>query len=84
MTVAAKVNEPQKQSIETVKKEVASETTSDQNAGFTYYTVRNGDNLNKIAKQFTGVTDIEIKAINNIKNERNLVIGQKLKIPIKS
>ena len=83
-TVAAKVNETQKQSTETVKKEVAPETTSDQNTGFTYYIVRNGDNLNKIAKQFTGVTDIEIKAINNIKNERNLVIGQKLKIPIKS
>jgi membrane-bound lytic murein transglycosylase D len=81
-TAAAK--EEQKKKATETKNEVVKETTTASTDGFTYYTVRNGDNLSKIAKQFTGVTDAEIKTINNIKNEKNLVIGQKLKIPIKS
>ena len=51
---------------------------------FTYYTVRPGDSLYTIAKQFAGVSDQEIKLLNNIKNAKSLVIGQKLKIPVKA
>jgi membrane-bound lytic murein transglycosylase D len=51
---------------------------------YTFYTVRNGDSLYTIAKQFAGVSDLEIKLLNNIKNARGLVVGQKLKIPIKA
>jgi len=51
---------------------------------YTYYTVRPGDSLYTIAKQFAGVSDEEIKLLNNIKNAKGLVIGQKLKIPVKA
>ena len=50
---------------------------------YTYYTVRSGDSLYTIAKQFSGVSDREIIALNQIKNTRGLVPGQKLKIPKK-
>ena len=51
---------------------------------FTYYVVRPGDSLYTIAKQFAGVSDTEIKLLNNIKNAKGLTIGQKLKIPVKA
>ena len=54
------------------------------NEEFTFYTVRRGDSLYTIAKQFAGVSDTEIKLLNNIKNAKGLVVGQKLKIPIKA
>jgi membrane-bound lytic murein transglycosylase D len=50
---------------------------------FTLYTVRSGDSLYTIAKQFAGVSDVEIKLLNNIKNANSLSVGQKLKIPVK-
>jgi membrane-bound lytic murein transglycosylase D len=64
-----------------------SQTTSNGstlNEEYTYYTVRRGDSLYTIARQFDGVSDVEIKILNNIKNARSLMIGQKLKIPIKA
>jgi len=54
------------------------------NGEYTLYTVRNGDSLYTIAKQFAGVSDLEIKLLNKIKNARNIVPGQKLKIPVKA
>jgi len=54
------------------------------NGEYTLYTVRSGDSLYTIAKQFAGVSDIEIKLLNKIKNARNIVPGQKLKIPVKA
>ncbi len=57
---------------------------SSLNGEYTYYTVRRGDSLYTIAKQFAGVSDAEIKLLNNIKNAKSLVIGQILKIPIKA
>jgi len=51
---------------------------------YTVYTVRNGDSLYTIAKRFAGVSDVEIKLLNNIKNAKSLVVGQKLKIPVKA
>jgi membrane-bound lytic murein transglycosylase D len=50
--------------------------------GFTLYTVRSGDSLFTIAKQFAGVSDLDIKLLNNIKNADSLMPGQKLKIPV--
>jgi len=50
---------------------------------YTYYTVRSGDSLYTIAKQFAGVSDLDIKAVNQIKDANSLIPGQKLKIPIK-
>jgi len=54
------------------------------NGEYTVYTVRSGDSLYTIAKQFAGVSDLEIKLLNKIKNARSLVPGQKLKIPVKA
>jgi len=54
------------------------------NTQFTMYTVRSGDSLFTIAKQFAGVSGLDIKLLNNIKNARSLVPGQKLKIPVKA
>jgi len=54
------------------------------NGEYTLYTVRNGDSLYTIAKQFAGVSDLEIKLLNNIKNAKSLTVGQKLKIPVKA
>ncbi len=51
---------------------------------YTLYTVRSGDSLYTIAKQFTGVSDNELKLLNNIKNAKNLMPGQKIKIPVKA
>ena len=51
---------------------------------YTLYTVRSGDSLYTIAKQFAGVSDVEIRLLNNIKNARSLIVGQKLKIPVKA
>src|SRR5665648_99519 len=51
---------------------------------YTVYTVRSGDSLYTIAKQFAGVSDLEIKLLNKIKNARSIVPGQKLKIPVKA
>jgi LysM repeat protein len=46
------------------------------------YTVKSGDNLTKIAKQF-GTTQKAISAVNNLKTT-SIKVGQKLKIPAKS
>jgi membrane-bound lytic murein transglycosylase D len=42
--------------------------------------VRKGDNLWEIAKRYPGVSAETIKSLNNIKNPRDLYIGQKLRI----
>ncbi len=44
------------------------------------YTVRSGDTLWEIAKDFPGVTDTDIMRWNNISNASNIKPGQKLKI----
>ena len=49
---------------------------------FTYYKVRNGDNLWTIAKKFEGVSNMDIKKINNFTNDdvQHLKPGQVIKI----
>jgi membrane-bound lytic murein transglycosylase D len=62
----------------------STEAQNTLNGEYTLYTVRNGDSLYTIAKQFAGVSDLEIKLLNKIKNARSIVPGQKLKIPVKA
>jgi membrane-bound lytic murein transglycosylase D len=63
------------QSVNTSKK---LNTASDSE--FELYTVKSGDNVWVIAQKYEGVTTDEILQLNNISNEKGLVVGQKLKI----
>ena len=51
---------------------------------FEYYIVRNGDNIWNIAQKYGGISSDDIMELNNISNEKGLVVGQKLKIPKKT
>ncbi len=55
-----------------------------KNSKFVYYTVRRGDNFWTIARKYPGVSNTDIMRLNNIKNERGLKPGQKIKIKRKS
>ncbi|MBK8805360.1 MAG: LysM peptidoglycan-binding domain-containing protein [Bacteroidales bacterium] len=50
------------------------------NAQFVYHTVKSGDTLWGIAKQYPGVSDRDIMALNNLSNADKIKIGMKLKI----
>lgn len=59
--------------------------TLDSSTGeFEYYTVRRGDTLWDIAKQYPGVTDSDIMKWNNLPNGHSISVGQQLKIRVKS
>jgi len=47
---------------------------------YVYHTVRRGENLWTIARKFPGVSNTDIMRMNNIRNAKNLKVGQKLKI----
>ncbi len=51
---------------------------------FIYYTVRSGDTLWEIAKEYHGVTDSDIMRLNNIRNAGSIKPGQRIKIKPKS
>jgi len=56
-------------------------TVLDTGSGeFEYYTVRKGDNVWLIAQRYEGITTDDILTLNNISNEKGLVVGQKLRI----
>ncbi|MCK9270620.1 MAG: LysM peptidoglycan-binding domain-containing protein [Bacteroidales bacterium] len=57
--------------------------TSDANSDYIIYTVKQGDTLWDIAKQYDGVTVDQIKRLNNITNTRSLRPGQKIKVVVK-
>ncbi len=58
-----------------------SNTSENLNEGdFEIYTVKNGDNVWVIAQKYEGVSTDDILQLNNISNEKGLVVGQKLKI----
>jgi membrane-bound lytic murein transglycosylase D len=52
-------------------------------AGYIVYTVKQGDTIWTIAKQYPGVTGDEIMKVNNLKSDR-VYPGQTLKIKAKS
>ena len=62
----------------------SSGTTASSDIDFEIYTVRNGDNIWNISQKYVGITSDEIMELNNISNEKGLVVGQKLKIPKKT
>ncbi|WP_206082130.1 lytic transglycosylase domain-containing protein [Maribellus sediminis] len=47
---------------------------------YVYHTVRSGDTIWDIAKQYAGISSDDIMKLNNLSNDRGLYVGQKLKI----
>ena len=72
-----------KPKIQDAKNEEPQETTTTElkfdSGKYTTYTVKSGDNLWLIAKQFPGISADDIMEYNGI--DANLDVGQKLKIP---
>ena len=62
---------------------VTASTSLDFN-NFIYYTVREGDTLWDIAKKYPGISDEDIKRLNNINDVSKIKPGQKLKIKPKT
>ncbi len=75
-----------------VKTEFAEENLADNKASikqksnnqFIYYTVQRGDTLWNIAQKHNGCSVEEIKRLNNIRNEKSLKPGQKIKVAVVS
>ena len=57
-------------------------SSSKKSGKFVYHTVRKGDTLWDIAKEYDGVTVEQIKQLNKIRNYRRLKPGQKIKIAV--
>ncbi len=57
--------------------------SSSASTGFSWYTVKSGDNLTSIASKYSGITADDILKLNKIKDPRKLRPGQKIKIPKK-
>lgn len=55
-----------------------------KNNEFIYYTVQRGDTLWTIAQKHEGCSVEEIKKLNNIRNEKSLKPGQKIKVAVVS
>jgi membrane-bound lytic murein transglycosylase D len=51
---------------------------------YIYHTVRRGDTLWEISRNYPGISSDDIVRLNNLRNENDLNIGQKLKIKRKS
>ena len=48
--------------------------------GYIYYQVKSGDSLWKIANQYPGVSDMDIRKWNNLTNRSKIIPGQTIKI----
>lgn len=49
-------------------------------SNFVYHKVKKGDTLGEISQKYAGINSTEIMRLNNLKSDRNLYIGQQLKI----
>ena len=47
---------------------------------YEYYTVKSGDNLWRIAQQYPGISNEDLKRLNNITDTGNLKVGQRIRI----
>jgi membrane-bound lytic murein transglycosylase D len=77
-------NEKQHAIGKTTTQQIVVTKGSSDDANYIYHTVRSGDNLWDIARQYPGASADEIKMLNNITNTQGLFPGQKLKIIKKS
>jgi membrane-bound lytic murein transglycosylase D len=53
---------------------------SELDKDYIYYKVKYGDTLWDISRKYPGVTENDLKRLNNLKNARDLKVGQYLKI----
>lgn len=84
MSYAEKQAGKGKTSTSTTTNNAAPAPVSNDNGEYIIYTVRQGDTLWEIAKQFPGVSDSDIMKWNNITNASKIAPGQKLRIKSKS
>ena len=63
-----------------VKTQSTSESEVQKESGYIYYEVKYGDTLWEIAKKYPGVSQTDILRLNDLRNARNLQVGQTLKI----
>jgi membrane-bound lytic murein transglycosylase D len=76
MTLAQK----QAQAGKPVPTTARSQSASNQTIDYEYYTVKKGDTVWEIARRYSGVTPQEILRLNNLNNNSNLLVGQRLRI----
>ncbi len=76
MTLAQK----QAQAGKPVPASASRQTASAQSGDYEYYTVKKGDTVWDIARRYSGVTPQEILRLNNLTNNSNLNVGQRLRI----
>lgn len=62
----------------------SSTSSNSEGKGYIYYTVKSGDTLWNIAREYPGVSDDDIMKLNNISNASKISPGQILKIKKKS
>lgn len=55
-----------------------------EEGNYEYYTIQSGDNLWRIAQKFPGITNDDLRRLNNISDVSNLKVGQRIKIRPKS
>lgn len=60
--------------------ETSKQETQSTDSNYEYYTVKRGDTIWDIAKQYSGISSDEIIKINNLSNGASLSVGQKIKI----
>ena len=59
------------------------ETSSSVDNNWITYIVRRGDTLSSIARKYGGISWQDIAKFNELKNPNLIIVGQKLKIPMK-
>lgn len=82
LQIGKKINIPSPSAAPTVTPSGPGATLPDA-AGEVIYVVKSGDRLEVIAKKY-GITAAAIAAANNLKTLNKIVVGQKLKIPVKA